>query len=171
MHTLLEQSERMPYHTDLGVVFRALGGAQRDFDWVLTDLEVIGELGPALAPLADLERQGALCLTGDALTAAVEEGEPLQFAWGVLSGFAPGGAPAAEALDPYPYADGNPALWQPGVTLQHPAARLEIVCWDSSATLLLSREPELARRFREYFPEAVDLEAYNVAVARRGRER
>ena len=71
----------------------------------------------------------------------------------------------AAAPEPYPYADGNGALWAPEVTIQHPLAEVEIVCWDSSCTMLLSRDEDLARRFQAFFPEAVDLNEYNRQTA------
>ena len=38
--TILEgPCPRMPFYTDLRSVFRALGGREREFDWLLTDLD------------------------------------------------------------------------------------------------------------------------------------
>ena len=65
-----------------------------------------------------------------------------------------------------PYADGNSALWQPGVAIQHPLAIVELVCWDSTATLLLSQDDDLTQRFRRHFPEAIDLDLYNQPQAK-----
>ena len=36
-----------------------------------------------------------------------------------------------------------------------------VVCWDASATLLLSHDDDLTQRFRQFFPEAVDLNEHN----------
>ena len=44
---------------------------------------------------------------------------------------------------------------------QHPAAVAELVCWDSTSTLLISRVDELTARFRDHFDEWRDLEEYN----------
>jgi hypothetical protein len=154
---LLEVSARMPYHTDLHRVFMALDGRQREFNWLLTDLE-LDHYPPGLPYLAD--RQLARWMTGAALSAIVEAHD-VQFIWGVLSGFRSGVTPDLAPLDPYPFADCNEALWRPGLQIQHPLADVEIVCWDSSATILLSRDDDLTRRFRVYFPEAVDLDEHN----------
>ncbi len=62
--------------------------------------------------------------------------------------------------DQFPYADGNPAFWRPYPHPQHPQATVEIVCFDSSLTMLLSLEPELTRRFRAAFTDALDLDRY-----------
>lgn len=99
-------------------------------------------------------------MSGAALSAIVDAHD-VQFIWGVLSGFSPGVTPDLTSLDPYPFADGNEALWRPDLQIQHPLADVEIVCWDSSATILLSRDDDITRRFRLYFPEAVDLDEYN----------
>ena len=45
--------------------------------------------------------------------------------------------------------------------IQHPLAEVEIVCFDNTSTLLLSRDDDLSRRFRSFFPEAEDLDDYN----------
>lgn len=164
MNTLLRASPRMPYHTDLRRVFEALGGRQREFGWLLTDIE-LNTYPPGLSYLA--EQRAALWQGGGELTALAETYD-VQVIWGVLSGFARGVELDLDHLDPYPCAGGNAALWQPGVQIQHPRAQVEIVCWDSSVTLLLSRDDDLTARFRSYFPEAVDLDEWNLRTARRG---
>lgn len=40
VNTILEASARMPFHTDLRAVFRAIGDRQREFDWLLTDYDL-----------------------------------------------------------------------------------------------------------------------------------
>ena len=144
----------MEFYTDLAVVFASLGGRQREFNWLITDLEC--NWHPPLL-------QGdPVWISGAVLTELVTSITPkLQFSWAVLSGFKPDVVIDLAALEVYPYADGNPTLWQPEVRIQHPRAEVEIVCWDSGSTLLLSRDDDLSRRFRAYFPEAVDLDDYN----------
>ena len=159
MNTLLEGPGRMAWHTDLRLVFRAFGGRQREFNWLLTDVELNCDV--AGLPLSDdPHSKDAVWLSGAALTELVEAQE-VQFVWGVLSGFHPETAIDVTRVDPYPYADGNDALWRPGVRIQHPLAEVEIVCWDSSSTLLMSHDDDLTRRFRSFFTEAVDLDEYN----------
>jgi hypothetical protein len=85
----------------------------------------------------------------------------LQFIWGVLSGFEPHVDIDPNSLEAHPFADGNPEFWRTGVGIQHPRASVEIICWDSSCILLLSKDADLSRRFRQFFPEARDLDTYN----------
>jgi hypothetical protein len=165
MNTLLEASSRMAYPTDLRVVFEALGGRQREFNWLLTDLE-LNCYPPGLTYRPDVRASGTRWLSGTELSEIVEEHE-IQFIWGVLSRFRLGVAIDVTTLGTYPYADGNRALWEPNVSIQHPLAEVEIVCWDSTATLLLCRDDDLTQRFRRFFPEAVDLNEHNREATRR----
>ncbi|PFI88113.1 hypothetical protein COI84_24895, partial [Priestia megaterium] len=60
-----------------------------------------------------------------------------------------------------PYADGNPNFGVETPTIQHPKAMTELVLWDSSLVLLLSKDEEISTNFRNRFKEFKDLEVYN----------
>lgn len=147
----------MPYYTDLGLVFRALDGAQRELDWILTNLDCIALDGEPLPLELRSLTDRPVVYSGTALSELVERRE-IQFVWVVASGFPANELPDPASLDPYPFAD---ALWHPGVSPQHPRAVVEIISWDSSASLLLTRREELSQRFRAFFADAVDLEMHN----------
>ncbi len=163
MNTLLESSSRMPFHTNLRLVFEAFDGREREFNWLLTDLE-LNFYPPGLEYSGIDDRESGRWRSGSELSDIVKAHE-IQFIWGVLSGFPPGVTINPAALDVYPFADGNGSLWAPGARIQHPLADVEIVCWDGGATLLLSRDDDLTRRFRSFFLEAVDLDEYNLRNA------
>ena len=158
----------MAHPTDLRLVFEAFGGRQREYNWLLTDLE-LNRYPPGLPYLPEARSSATRWLSGTALSEIVETQE-VQFIWGVVSGFPLSTAADAVVRISHPYADGNVALWAPGVSIQHPLAEVEIVCWDASATLLLSRDDDLTERFRRFFPEAVDLDQHN-EVASSSRQR
>lgn len=103
------------------------GLSARDFDWYISDLEtnlIISEL-----------RNGDDWISGDVLEHVLNT-PGLQFIWAVFSAFAPGTG-GFEVADP-PSADGNGRYWRaPNVQPQLDGALFEIVCWDSSATLLI----------------------------------
>ncbi len=64
---------------------------------------------------------------------------------GVLSGFKRE-IPLQEVLSyGLPYADSYDGFWKNPVSIQHPLAELEIVAWDSTLTLLISRMKPLSR--------------------------
>jgi hypothetical protein len=161
METLLEGPCEMPYFTDLRLVFRAIGDRQREYNWLLTDVECnwLGIHDGRRHPLPD---SGPYWLTGSELSRIVAEFD-MQFVWGVLSGFPSAVSLHLDRLDVEPYADGNPDFWAAQPRIQHPLAEVEIACWDSTSTLLLSRDQSISESFRRYFPEAVDLPAHNRA--------
>jgi hypothetical protein len=78
----------MPFHTDLRAVFDALDGRQREFDWLLIDLE-LNSYPPQLLPAL---RDEAIWMAGSEITDLVNAHD-VQFIWGVLSGFRPGVTP------------------------------------------------------------------------------
>ena len=164
MATLLRESPAMPFHTDVRAVFAALGDLPRRRDWLLTDLDCFAVDGLPLP--ARLLRGDAAVVPGAALDDFLTRHE-VQFLWGVLSAFPPGSVPDPAALpdDRRPYADGNPALWEGEPAIQHPRAELELVCWDSTFTLLIARDPAVEAAFRDAFPGWVDLGEFNAAGA------
>ncbi|MEC0090644.1 hypothetical protein [Paenibacillus macquariensis] len=63
-----------------------------------------------------------------------------------------------------PFANGNPNFWIPEPQIQHPLSEIEIVCWDSTSTLCLSKDKEMGNRFKNCFTDARDLKEYNQEV-------
>ena len=166
MNTLLEGTCRMPYFTDLRLVFEAICGRQREFNWLITDLDY-GWLNPEENEPPPFAGPGPHWRTGEELTSLIEQYE-LQFVWAVLSGFQPGTPLDLEHLTVIPGADGNPGFWVAHPQIQHPLAEVEIVCWDATSTLLLCRDRSIGVSFRQFLPEAVDLDEYNQRrIARR----
>lgn len=102
---------------------------------------------------------GRYWISGPELFRFVEEG-PL-FGWSVLSAIPAEREPHAKALDVSPYADGNPNLWTGKPEPQHPDADFEIVCWDSSCTLVIGANDVVAAAFRSAYPDALDLDLAN----------
>lgn len=161
MNTLLEGDCQMSYFTDLRSVFDAIGGRQTSFNWLITDLEY-SWLNPPVDAQSPFSGPQPHWLSGQELTQIIAQYE-LQFGWAVLSGF-----PMGITLDPNhlvvePYADGNPGFWEAHPQIQHPLSEIEIVCWDSTSTLILTRDSSISVSFRRYFPKAVDLDQYNQA--------
>jgi hypothetical protein len=161
---VLQSSPRMSYHTDVQAIFRALAGAQFEYEWIVTDFECIA-LGHSSLPEAfqsgdDEDRlvNRAVRFSGLELQRIVDAHQ-LQFVWGVLSGFPPDRVPDLSTLTPYPIADGLSTLWSADATVQHPHAEVEIVCTDSSFTSFRTRRQELGDRFASYFPGTIDLDS------------
>ena len=140
-------------YTNLDRVFAALGNIQENYNWLLTDCECNVDIP---------ELEDEFCwMSGSELTALQRKYHDPQWIWAVLSAFDKT-VTEEQALEyPLPNArDNNNALWRLPVEVQNPLARFEIVPFDSSYTLLISREKEIVDRFRAYFPLSEDLEAW-----------
>lgn len=46
------------------------------------------------------------------------------------------------------------------LTMQHPMAKIEIVSWDRSSTLIFSRSKDIIDDFTQYHPHSENLEDY-----------
>lgn len=158
----------MIYFTDLKIVFDALGGRQREYNWLITDLEFSafgicddeGIFSSDQISLLDLLNKKIVWIDGEKLTEIVNLFN-IQFIWAVLSGFKKDVEIDLKNLSVIPYADGNRNFWIGNPNLQHPLAMVEIVCWDSTLALFLSKDHDLVDRFKVYFSESKDLSVYN----------
>ena len=143
----------MRFHTDVALIFRALQGRQKEFNWLIADVEC--NIYPPEFP-DDLENKPSW-FTGEQITEIVEK-QDIQFIWAVLLGFRPEVKIDISNLEVVPCAKEHPTLWQEHPVIQHPQATVEIVCYDSSYTILLSKDNDLSQKFRSFFPEAKDLD-------------
>ena len=89
------------------------------------------------------------------------ETEDFQWIWAVLSGF-----PRHISLDQVleydlPYADMYTGFWTNPVSNHGARAQVEIVPWDSSCTLVISRNHRIVSDFMDGFPLSRDLYLYN----------
>lgn len=141
MNYILENTNQVRCFTDMREVFEAANIAPQDYDWYVSDVEANG------APRESLPFGW---VTGDVLASFVKVHE-VQFEWAVFSAV-PKGFRSRPSSDPY--ADGNPNFWVgEGPMPQLHGAIFEIVCWDSSATILINFPPEAARSFSAKFPD------------------
>ena len=142
MNIVLESSEQVPWYTDMGTTLRAMGVDPKAYDWYVSDVET--------NVAVPLPKDSDIWVSGCELSALLET--PIQFIWAVFSAFPPG--IRVEVPSP-PYADGNPHFWRPPeVSTQLPQACFEIVCWDSSATILIGVSQEQAERFSQTYSDA-----------------
>jgi hypothetical protein len=147
MNLVLEPPAPVAYFTDMRKTLRDAGIEPNDLDWYISDLETnlhVPELG-----------NGDLWIQGSAL-ARVLETPGLQFIWAVFSAFAVG--EGGKEVESPPVADGNGRYWRPPETVpQLEGARIEVVCWDSSATVLVGLSEEQATRYLAANPYAKPL--------------
>lgn len=151
---ILEKGEE--YYTYLYKIFTGINMVQKDYNWLLTDIVAY----PETKEYQDLFSKQYCWLSGEELTNTIEM-EDFQWIWGVLSGFDKS-IDIKEILNhSLPYADGYEGFWKNQLSLQHPLASIEIVAWDSSLSLIISRDRQIINDFRLNVPLSEDLEIYN----------
>lgn len=143
------------YYTDLNRVLQAIGYRHKDYSWLITDCVCY----PQNPSIAEMLSQDYCWLSGEQLSDLVMA-ENFQWIWADLYAFDKGIALAEVLQYELPRADGYDGFWQMPLTMQHPLAEIEIVPWDSSMTLLLSRRKDVVDDFRNDYPESENLEEY-----------
>lgn len=145
------------FYTYLGKIFQAIENEQMKYNWLISYCEGYSHD----ENLNKLLMEEYAWISGEKLTDYICK-EDFQFIWGVISGF-PKDITLEEILKyELPFADGNKEFWVDDVKIQHPLADIEIVAWDSTCTLFLSKHDELVKKFRCYFPLSEDLSARNI---------
>lgn len=151
---ILEKGEK--YYTNLLNVFSAIENVQIKYNWLITDCVCY----PRSQQIDELLSKEYCWMSGDELTKIVET-ENFQWIWAVLSGFEKT-IPLEKVLEyELPYAVEYDGFWNNPVSLQHPLASVEIVPWDSSLTLLISKDDKMVADFMNAFPLSEDLSIYN----------
>lgn len=151
---IIEKGER--YFTYLKKIFFSINDIQRNYNWLITAHECY----PRNEKYAKILSEEYCWMTGDELTEMIER-EEFQWIWGVLSAF-PKDIIREKVLEyELPYANGNREIWQNPVSIQHPLAEIEIIAWDSSATVFISKEDRIVDLLRQNNKFAEDLEEYN----------
>jgi hypothetical protein len=128
------------------------------YNWLITDCEC------NYYPDSRIQlNQEYAWLSGDELLKIVRS-DDIQFIWAVFSAF-PKGISLEDVLQSeLPYADGYQGFWQNPVGIQHPLALIEIVPWDSSLVLFITKDRTIIDTFTSHFPLAEDLEKYNAKM-------
>ncbi len=149
---ILEHSLQMPYHTYLNLVFQTFNGLQNEYNWLVSD--VLCNCGNKFFPDRSFQ-----IIPGENLTKITKD-EEIQFIWGVFSGIKKEIRPKINKAV-LPYSDGNSELWKFPVSIQLQQATIEIIAWDSSCTIIISKDEEFLNRFKAKYPESKDLNEIN----------
>ena len=105
-------------------------------------------------------------LTGDELTDMVED-ENFQWIWGVLSAFPKHIKKETILKYKLPKARENSKIWQNPISMQHPLSVMEIIAWDSSMTVVISKCDDVINQLKSDKPWAEDLEQYNNSIGKK----
>lgn len=160
MNTILEN------FLGLKEILNAFNGLEKNYNWLLTDLDW-SYPEHHLDYFEDFRifDSSDNCLnsywiTGENLTKLANDNK-VYFIWGVFSAFDKNQTIDLGEIKEEPYADGNPDFWGENPKIQHPKAIVELVFWDSSLILLLSKDNTLSENFRNTFEGWKDLNSFN----------
>lgn len=144
------------YYTHMRVVFEAIGNAQDNYNWLITDCECY----PNSKEIEQMLDQEYCWLSGKELSNIVAQ-EDFQWIWGVLCGFDKD-IPLEKVLKyPLPSAQDYNGYYHNPVSIQHPLSSVEIVPSDSSWTLIVSKDKTIVDRYLKCYPKAEDLSQFN----------
>ena len=144
------------YYTYLKKLFKTINNRQLDYNFLITDCECY----PDDKAVGEMLNKGYCFISGEELTKIVEA-EDFQWIWGVLSAFDKSVSLSDILKYELPYADGYTGFWENPLTLQHPLALFEIVPWDATLTLILSKDKQIIDDFKKGYPQSEDLTEYN----------
>ncbi|MGK8430128.1 hypothetical protein OF864_09705 [Bacillus cereus] len=144
-------------HTVLASVFDSFQGREKEFNWLIAEMEIVAHQEEKLIRDYPKMSHPIVWIAGEDLSNLVKKYNP-QFIWGVLSAFDKSINIDINNLLVEPYANGNEGLWVPSPNIQHPQAKLEIVCWDSYVTLFFSKDEDIDDKFQDYFKSAKKLD-------------
>ena len=144
------KSARMPRQTNLRHLVNSFADFHLNYNWLLTDVEA--DFGPFQG--ASFSRATIKYFSGAELSKLAFQFPEGLIAWGVLTAL-----PLTLKIDfakmpVKPMADAAAAFWDGSPAIQFPGAVAEVVAWDSSFTILVSKDPELTAAFASYYPEA-----------------
>ena len=145
-----------PYHTDLYKLLDSLDGLYLNYKWLVSHTECFAAIDKATL---DLFENKSVILSGEDLMAAAKKTH--QFWWGTFSAFDPSVSDEEILKYPLPENDMSPGFWKLPLTIQHPLAKMELVAWDASLTLVITKDVALPEKFRQFYPLAQDLAEYN----------
>lgn len=143
------------YYTYLKKLFDAINNKQLEYNWLITDCTCYPDNPKTDAML----RRNYCWLTGEELTDLVTQ-EDFQWIWAVLSGFDKSVELSDVLKHELPYAEGYEGFWSKPVSMQHPLAKIEIVPWDSSMTMIFGDDKGIIDSFRAAYPLSEDFEEY-----------
>ena len=152
--TIIQKGEK--YYTYLKKLFESIDNIQLNYKWLIS----YPECSPSDTDIQKVLDNEYCILTGKELTDLVNK-EDFQWIWGTFSAFDPTTSNEDILKHKLPENDMYPGFWKNPLTMQHPLSKIEIVAFDSSCTLIFTKDFALPEKFKEYYPKAEDLEIVN----------
>ena len=143
------------YYTDMRAILEPIREDFKKYNWLITDCEC-NHYPDTRIPF----NTKYIWISGKDFLEIIDKHD-IQFIWAVFSAI-PQSISLEKALQyELPFADGYTGFWRNPISVQHPLADIEIVPWDSSLVLLISKDEDIVSRFQNAFLLCEDLADYN----------
>jgi hypothetical protein len=153
MNWVIRYSKKMTYHTNLRVLIEPLLAEINDLNWLVTDLEYNGS--HLVKDLPVNYDHDYFILTPHRFFDLIAA--DMQIIWGIFLGFPKDYTINVDPIN-LPYAESD-HVWNEG-HIQHEDAVIEIICFDSSYTIVKFRDRNMSDIFKAHFTEAIDLKSF-----------
>lgn len=151
MNWIIRRSKKLKFHTDLRSLIVPIWDDVKSFNWLISDIEFMSS-----NPVPINYDHDYFILSPEEFNVLARA--DIQIIWGVISAI-----PATQLIqideNNLPYAEGNDFIWKDG-NIQQQQAVIEIICFDSSYTIIKFKNMDLSTKFKNYFDEAIELEKF-----------
>ncbi len=154
MNWVISKSKKIKFHTHLNEILKPIIDDISELNWLLSDLE-----------FTFMEDYDHLPMNFNKDYSIVSSSEfniilntNIQIIWGVIIGIPQKYEIKIDERN-IPYSEGNDDIWVDN-NFQNENAEIEIICFDSSYTIVKFRNKELSDKFKAYFQEAISLEKF-----------
>ncbi|MDI9858185.1 hypothetical protein [Flectobacillus roseus] len=153
MNWIIRNTRKLKFHTNLKVLLEPIQDEISNLKWIISDLELNTD---QLKYLPINHDKDWFLISAEEMN--VLRKTEIQIIWGVFVGILKTQEIEPSQID-LPFADGNGQIWKNG-NLQVERAKIEIIAWDSSYTIVKFTDPSMSEKFKAYFQEAIELERY-----------
>lgn len=152
---IIEKSKYVQYYTYMDEIFGLIGKEAYRYNWLITNIECNKETDRFIYPFEEQY------IEGKELKDYLNNNK-IQFIWGVFTGINKKIRLSKEELLSIktPYADENKKIWEPPVSIQHPLGDIEIICCDSTLTIIKSKNKDVIHNISSTIKDARDLKEY-----------
>ena len=148
-------NEGEEFYTDLKALFEAMGSSYKEYNWLITDYECY----PQEERLAEIFSGEPVFISGQEIIDLLQI-ENFQWIWGVFSAFDK--CVKKEDVFKYdsPVSEENENIWKMPLSLQHPLSSIEIIAWDSSLTVIISKDEAVISTLMKNKDSSIKLEQF-----------
>ena len=152
---ILMQGEE--FFTDMRRMSQGIKNPEK-FNWLITDFE--GDPHSPRIEAALMSPRGYWFGNGEDFMNLVTK-KKFQWEWAMITGF----DPSVPLSDIIPFGlprTNNETFFEDRIAMQHPRAKVEMVCYDSTMFIFIAESYTMVNYFKEKFPLSVDLREYNL---------